>query len=733
MPSITLVWTPGWPNIPTGAGPEFVNLERKITEVLKESRQTIKLTKILLLAKGVKLITETEQCIEELYSNYITKSFQTYCGLTFQPSRERVAGCTLVIKPYNDYVFELSDEDVLTSVRRAAGITEEIPVNLWREKEKKLIKITFTQKTHAQRAKDNGIGMGGIFFPSRNIEFGEHIPLLQCMRCFAFEDHTTQNCKAAKATCSECGREGHSYLTCVRPTPPRCINCQKKGYNADHRALANSCQTKKEVMKMKRNQKKEEKQNEEHLPVIQAVQNTIAEIMAPEREIAPTPTPRAWPEVNKNNKNKRKKTPPKPFTSTTLSLPPPGKRKKKNPDEKSTKITQLVQTLIIMAHHWNVMIPGTFNTKLNEYLARNNLPEADVGEDQPSSEILQALGVREQEQSETEMEDEPSIMRTSAPTTPIAPTATIMKPSWIDQAIQSQNTITLYNELLEMERVIGKEETIGKEEKQEKKKPKRKKKRRKKDKKGEEQETDDEKKQETESTKEEESQETESTEEEESQTETETETDEESEVENHYEISYLFNSETPTFEGKEKLYKFYREWASFPEGVPEHFTSGIAYWVAFEANKVMLEEEALLGGRLDIDVHVELQNGGMTEKEIIIKEEKYIEKSIEKYGVLPSSYADIRRMLRLAGKGAGELYEEESRELRKLTKEIAQRRLEELPRFVQKCLITTYRTTGLVHTLDQLVAKNEKFRFQVEEYRLEQEEAKNLQQNSCEF
>ena len=67
-----------------------------------------------------------------------------------------------MIRPYNDYVFEVSDEDVLTSVRRAAGITEETPVNLWRKKENKLIKITFTQKTHAERAKNNGIAIGGI-------------------------------------------------------------------------------------------------------------------------------------------------------------------------------------------------------------------------------------------------------------------------------------------------------------------------------------------------------------------------------------------------------------------------------------------------------------------------------------------------------------------------------------------------------------------------------------------
>ena len=146
----------------------------------------------------------------------------------------------------------------------------------------------------------------------------------------------------------------------------------------------------------------------------------------------------------------------------------------------------------------------------------------------------------------------------------------------------------------------------------------------------------------------------------------------------------------------------------------------------------MLEEDAILGPELNIDVSVEIHKGGMTEQEIGIKEEKYIENSIEEYGVLPSTEADVRRMLILAGKGEGELFEEEHKELRKLTREIAQRRLEEIPKLVLKCLIAAYRTTGLVHTMDKMTRKVEKFRDIIQSHYLEEREAQNSA-NSCEF
>ena len=702
MPSITLVWTPEWPNIPTGAGPEFIELERKITKVLNNSRQTILLTKVLLLAKGVKIICQTENCIEQLHSEYITKYLKEYCGLNFAPSRERIAKCTLVIRPYNEYVFELSEEEILTAARRAAGVPEEAKINLWRKKENKLIKLTFEHRTHADRAKNTGIGLGGFYFSSKQIEYAEHIPILQCMRCFEFEHHTTSECTAEQATCSECSREGHSFRTCVRPTPPQCVNCLKRGNDPNHRALANDCKVKKEIIRAKRKRKN---QNEKQPPVIQAEENKISERLAPEKTSTPRvqATPGAWsaPLSKKNNKNKRKKTPPQPLPTIKLSLAPPEKKKTKPNENATKKVCQQIQILTILAHQFNAIHPGTFNSKLNQFLDRNHLPQVDVGEDWPSADILNALV----EEDVTPMEEDGSVLRPSPNPSPTR----IERPAWIADSISSGNSITLYHELIEMEKVIGKEETIGKEEKQERKKPKRKKERKKDDQKTEERIPELEEEEEAETTEQnteeeipelEEQEETEVEEirtEEDADHETETETEEEEDEELNRLIHLVDSKEDLSGEDRLDLYYLYLDAVEWGVTLPRRVQTGIAYALAAKVEYYLNDSDEAR----HTDVYVELGGrGAMTIKEIQEIEEDYIKKAIEAHEILPATKEDALRLLQLARKE--KLEEKEDEELKKMYKETAQSRLINSPNLMHRSLMAIYRTTGLAWTISTL-------------------------------
>ena len=55
----------------------------------------------------------------------------------------------------------------------------------------------------------------------------------QCFKCLKF-NHSSRVCRATTDRCSNCGEEGHTYLTCSNPT--NCANCDQA-----HRAIDQKC------------------------------------------------------------------------------------------------------------------------------------------------------------------------------------------------------------------------------------------------------------------------------------------------------------------------------------------------------------------------------------------------------------------------------------------------------------------------------------------------------------
>ena len=403
MPSITLVWGAGVAN--AAQATPFLDIERAITRVIRESNQSnnlIQLQKIIQLPnKGVKIFTESEICIQNLQIETNKLKFSERIGLQFQPSLERLASCTLVIRPHNASAFDDADDVIAAAVRRAAGAPVDEPITIWRSNDRKTVKLIFQHRTYAETVQKNGFGVGGFYFSKYRIQFGEYFHINQCMKCFEFETHTTRNCKSTTLLCSECGSEGHIWRHCPQPSPPRCINCRKRGQDCNHRTLANTCPLKKEIIRRKRDEKYQKEKHQEHLPVIQAVQNTITTMMAQPPPQSVAMAPRSWPSLG-----------------NTASTPAPASAPA--PVRNDQTIDQQIKVITTLAHQHNVAFPGTFNEKLNYLLARNHIATVDVGEDWPSGQILKAIGAQavaaDAGGEDLLLMDEESVLREPSPT-----------------------------------------------------------------------------------------------------------------------------------------------------------------------------------------------------------------------------------------------------------------------------------------------------------------------------
>ena len=497
-------------------------------------------------------------------------------------------------------------------------------------------------------------------------------------------------------------------------------------------------------MKMKRDEKKEKEEVKEHLPLAKAVSQMIVKHSTPTDRGTVRWADIAKPKGKSNNKNNKKNTPNQSALAATGTSTKPEKKK----NNINNNLMKNILVCAMHAHIHNRTYPGTYNTKLNQLLQKNNIPYTDVGDDWNSKEILAAMN-EDCEEMETEEETEKETVeeegdkqrkkRQRKETEKETPETLreeedepleVEIPLWIKNALHERSDKTIQNELLQMEKVIGEEQTIGQEEKQEKKK--KKKKTKKKNKQREQQNPVEKGTQEAEKTEKEENQRTteeartqeaDETEEDESQRTTEDEREEarakwekdiieaityrtsEDEYEGEtdeelYTLNYLFNSKSPlTEQDKVTLRSLYKDSAEWGEELPRRLQSGVAYWLAGEAEMVHRSQP-------EVDVYVRLNtNLGMTEKEIEEKEEEYIQKSREFHGNMPSTQEDASRLLYLVTKHK-RLQAYEIQEMIKLYREVAQTKLINLPSLKHKIIIAAYRTLGVCYKIRTLLKMN---------------------------
>ena len=188
-----------------------------------------------------------------------------------------------------------------------------------------------------KKAQQDGLKMFMMSIPSYAIKQEIYYNVKTCFRCYALEDHNTNQCDKSQEykICSECAEYGHIWKDCSKNIF-KCINC-----SGDHRTLASKCPRRKEIIKNKRHSDQVPKQ-------------TYSQ--AAQQQTSPS------------------------FTSPQ-NIP--------NNNETYTKI----YTCIMHAHLQNIAEPGTYEEELNNMLKRNNLPEIKAPSNPPSGKILANLSV----------------------------------------------------------------------------------------------------------------------------------------------------------------------------------------------------------------------------------------------------------------------------------------------------------------------------------------------------
>ncbi len=122
--------------------------------------------------------------------------------------------------------------------------------------ERLVSKLPYHQTTLAKKKKkctEIGLKAFGINVSHHEIKLETYIPIKCCMRCYALEDHFTNECPKTREykVCSECSTEGHVWHQYLE-TYKKCLNC-----GGNHSTLAMKCSKRKEILNEKRTQENE--------------------------------------------------------------------------------------------------------------------------------------------------------------------------------------------------------------------------------------------------------------------------------------------------------------------------------------------------------------------------------------------------------------------------------------------------------------------------------------------
>ena len=217
-----------------------------------------------------------------------------------------------------------------------------------------LFKIELQTIEQAQHVLQNGFLCFNTKIASHQLEKEEFTDILICFNCYKLEDHTSANCPTKEIiVCSECTGK-HNFKEC-RSDYKKCLNC-----GSPHRTMAMACPKKKDIIQKKRNMVKQKEQDQQEQTYARVAEKTIEKI-------------------NKQTKRTEE-------TQTALE---------------SIGLTAVI--MIMDAHIHNIIEPGSYSSRLNQTLAKNNIQPIEL--ETPQSEKLldhQIIGETIQAMSERE-------------------------------------------------------------------------------------------------------------------------------------------------------------------------------------------------------------------------------------------------------------------------------------------------------------------------------------------
>ena len=204
-----------------------------------------------------------------------------------------------------------------------------------------IFKIELQTTEQAQHVLQNGLLCYNTRIAPSQIEKEEYADLQICFTCYKYESHSTKDCPTPnKIICSECTGQ-HKHTQCTSNIK-KCINC-----GGSHRTLAMACPTKKQLMRNKIDQNKQNKQTQEEATYSKVVQKTLEKTQE-QRQVAPI-------------------------------------------TDNSTCMTAMI--MILDAHINNIIQPGTYNKRLNETLRLNNITQVKLPETNISKKLVNLTNI----------------------------------------------------------------------------------------------------------------------------------------------------------------------------------------------------------------------------------------------------------------------------------------------------------------------------------------------------
>jgi hypothetical protein len=288
---------------------------------------------------GFNAFTEYERDIEALLTKNAREKLGAL-GLEARLPPKVKAQRSVICRRIDPYVGSHDKNELLSDIERNnhhLKVTEVIKF----KHHTHVFKIEFETIDMAQHALQNGILCCHVRISPDQIKQEEYVDILMCFRCYKLDCHTTRECPTPDLViCSECSGP-HDYKECTSETK-KCINCK-----GAHRTMAMACPNKKQILINKKVNKEEASNKKDDETYSKIVQKTLENV--------------------KNQKEEN-------ILTKTVT---------------ESGIRAFI--MVLDAHMYNIMDPGTYNTRINKTLELNEIAPV-IFDDIPDSTKLMKMG-----------------------------------------------------------------------------------------------------------------------------------------------------------------------------------------------------------------------------------------------------------------------------------------------------------------------------------------------------
>ncbi len=248
----------------------------KLLEIL--STKQVEISGFIPIHDGFVALTLNEHHADCIFNNETKRELETHGFSPIMPPQLKVKK-SVILTRVDEIIYEKHIVDIGEELQKCnPWIGEDNIVDIFKFPKSSTIKITFSQTLLAEKCIDHGLKAFNISVPSYEIKQETYIQIKCCLKCYALEDHFTNECKVPKEykVCSECSEEGHVWHQCQNNIKC-CLNCKE-----DHSTMAMRCPRRKAIMKEKRNQTTErQKMNYANITQITPSATTMTNLQTP--------------------------------------------------------------------------------------------------------------------------------------------------------------------------------------------------------------------------------------------------------------------------------------------------------------------------------------------------------------------------------------------------------------------------------------------------------------------